>query len=181
MRLASPLLQPHIGRRAIGTHEDTIVAPASNKRWASDGLDMPCRNGEVIRVSFAIDTHDREIIARLATSGGGSSGEMIRDMMLACVERRFDAIRAPPPVRRLADNGSAYAATQTTDFGTALNLVPCFTPVCSPGSNGVSEACVKTLKRDSVRVNPRPDAISVLQQIPTWFEDHDTVQPHSGL
>jgi putative transposase len=89
------LLQPHTGRRPIRAHEGTVIAPASNQRWASDGLEIPCWNGEVVRVAFAIDTDDREIIAWVATSGGGISGEMIMDMMLDCVERRFDAIRAP--------------------------------------------------------------------------------------
>lgn len=84
------LLQPHTGRRPIRAHEGTVIAPASNQRWASDGLEISCWNGEVVRVAFAIDTHDREIIAWIATSGGGISGEMIRDMMLDCVERRFD-------------------------------------------------------------------------------------------
>ena len=81
----------------------------------------------------------------------------------------------------LADNGSAYTAGETVDFATALNLVPCFTPVRSPESNGVCEAFVKTIKRDYVRVNPRPDAISVPQHLPTWFDDYNTVHPHSGL
>ena len=134
-----------------------------------------------VRVAFAIDTHDREIITWVATHGGGISGEMIRDMMLDCVERRFNALRAPLPVQWLTDNGSAYTATETTDFAAALNLVPCFTPVRSPESNGVCEAFVKTLKRDYARVNPRPDAISVLQQLPAWFEDYNNIHPHSGL
>jgi len=63
----------------------------------------------------------------------------------------------------------------------ALNLVACFTPVRSPESNGVCEAFVKTFKRDYVRVNPRPDAISVLQRVAEWFEDYNTAHPHSGL
>ena len=37
------------------------------------------------------------------------------------------------------------------------------------------------MKRYYVRVNPRPDAISVLQQLPAWFEDYNAVHPHSGL
>ena len=106
---------------------------------------------------------------------------MIRDMMLDCVEQRFDALSAPKPVQWLADNGSAYTAGETIDFATALNLVACFTPVRSPESNGVSEAFVKTFKRDYARVNPRPDAIAVLQRLPEWFEDYKTVHPHSGL
>lgn len=181
MRQASLLLQPHTGRRAIRAHEGTVVAEASNQRWASDGFEIPCWNGEVVRVAFAIDTHDREVMAWVGTSGGGISGEMIRDMMLDCVERRFEALRAPQPVQWLADNGSAYTAGETTDFAVALNLVACFTPVRSPESNGVCEAFVKTFKRDYVRVNPTPDAISVLQRLAEWFEDYNTIHPHSGL
>lgn len=181
MRQASLLLQPYTGRRPIRTHEGTVVAPASNRRWASDGFEVPCWNGEVVRIAFATDTHDREVMAWVATAGAGISGEMVRDMMLECVERRFDAVRAPAPVQRLADNGSAYTAGETVDFAAALNLVPCFTPVRSPESNGVCEAFVKTVKRDYVRVNPRPDALSVLQQLPAWFEDYNTIHPHSGL
>ena len=67
------------------------------------------------------------------------------------------------------------------DFATALNLIACFTPVRSPESNGVCEAFVKTVKRDYVRVSPRPDAISVLQQLPAWFKDYNAIHPHSGL
>jgi transposase InsO family protein len=40
---------------------------------------------------------------------------------------------------------------------------------------------VKTLKRDYVRVNPCPDALSVLRQLPGWFDDYNDVHPHSGL
>jgi transposase InsO family protein len=32
-------------RRAVRVHEGTVVAPASNQRWASDGLVIPCWNG----------------------------------------------------------------------------------------------------------------------------------------
>ncbi|GGJ05001.1 hypothetical protein GCM10011320_09880 [Neoroseomonas lacus] len=87
----------------------------------------------------------------------------------------------PQPIQWLADNGSAYTAGETTDFAVALNLVACFTPVRSPESNGVCEAFVKTFKRDYVRVSPRPDAISVLQHLVEWFEDYNTIHPHSGL
>ena len=43
---------------------------------------------------------------------------------------------------------------------------PCFTPVKSPQSNGISEAFVNTLKRDYVRVTPLPKAETVLGLIP---------------
>lgn len=134
----------------------------------------------VVRVAFAIDTCDREIIAWHATTGG-ISGEMVRDLMLACVERRFAAIRAPYPVQWLADNGSAYTAAETLVFAAALGLVACFTPVRSPESNGVSEAFVKTLKRDHARVQTRPDAATVLLMVPHWIEDYNEHHPHSGL
>src|ERR1700754_353323 len=42
------------------------------------------------------------------------------DLMLDCVERRFNALRAPHPVQLLADNGSACTARETIDFATAL-------------------------------------------------------------
>jgi transposase InsO family protein len=85
-----------------------------------------------VRIAVAIDTHDREIIVRIATQSRGTSGEMILDMMLDRVEQRFNGLRAPEPVQWLADNGSAYAAADTIDFATTLNLVPCLTPVRSP-------------------------------------------------
>jgi transposase InsO family protein len=174
------LLQRHGTRRPIRAHEGKVIALASNLRWSSDGLEIPCWNGEVVRLAFAIDTHDREVMAWVATTGG-ISGEMIRDLMLACVERRFATLRAPNPVQWLADNGSAYIAHDTRDFAVALNLVACFTPVRSPESNGVSEAFVKTLKRDYARIHPKPDAATVLQQIPAWIEDYNDFHPHKGL
>ena len=174
------LPQPHVGHRPVRAHEGSVIALASNQRWSSDGLEIGCWNGEVVRVVFAIDTCDREIIAWQASTGG-INGEMVRDLVLACVERRFSAIRAPHPVQWLADNGSAYTARETLDFAAALSLVPCFTPVRSPESNGVSEAFVKTLKRDDARVQPCPDALAVLTQLPGWIEDYNESHPHRGL
>ena len=181
MRRTGLTLQPCTARRIGRAHEGTVVATASNQRWSSDGLEISCWNGEAVHVAFAIDTHDREIISWVATAGTGISGEMVRDMMLDCVERRFGDIRAPHPVQWLADNGSPYTAGETIDFATALGLIACFTPVRSPESNGVCEAFVKTLKRDYVRVNPCPDALTVLGQLPAWFTDYNTIHPHSGL
>ena len=53
-------------------------------------------------------------------------------------------------------------------------------PVKSPQSNGMS-AFVKTLKRDCVRVNPLPDAETVLSLIADWIEDYNENHPHNGL
>ena len=79
-------------------------------------------------------------------------------MMLEAVETRFGAYRAPQPVEMLSDNGSPYTAKDTRIFARQLGLKPCFTPVKSPQSNGISEAFVRTLKRDYVQVTPLPDA-----------------------
>jgi len=47
--------------------------------------------------------------------------------------------------------------------------------------NGMAEAFVKTFKRDYVRVNPTPDAPTVLAQLSAWFADYNAVHPHSAL
>ena len=44
--------------------------------------------------------------------------------------------------------------------------------MASPESNGMSEAFVKTLKRDYLRVRPVPDARTALDQIAGWFDDY---------
>ena len=97
----------------------------SNERWCSDAVEFTCWNGEIVRVAFALDSHDREVINWVATTAG-ISGEMIRDMMVQCVERRFGDIRAPQKVQWLTDNGSIFAANRTIEIAAALNLEPCF-------------------------------------------------------
>ena len=174
------LLERHTGRRRPREHDGQVATIRSNCRWCSDALEFTCWNGEVVRLAFALDCHDREAISWVATTAG-ISGEMIRDMMVRCVEQRFGAIRAPHPVQWLSDNGSIFAAHRTIDIALALNLVPCFTPVESPESNGMAEAFVKTFKRDYVRVNPIPDAVTALALIDNWMEDYNTVHPHSRL
>lgn len=129
-------LERHTTQRPIRAHEGRIIAPASNLRWSSNGLEIAGWNSEV--VCFAIDTHDCEVMAWVATTGG-LSGEMARDLMLACIEQRFGAIRAPQPVQCLADSGSAYIAHDTRDFAVALNLVAYFTsPSAAPRATGPS-------------------------------------------
>lgn len=180
MKTHSLLLERHTGRRRAREHDGQVATIRSNCRWCSDALEFACWNGEVVRVAFALDCHDRETISWVATTAG-ISGEMIRDMMVRCVEQRFGAIRAPHPVQWLSDNGSIFAAHKTIEIALALNLVPCFTPVESPESNGMAEAFVKTFKRDYVRVTPIPDAAAALALVDSWMEDYNTVHPHSRL
>jgi putative transposase len=180
MELHGWLLQPHTGRRIERAHDGKVRTLSSNMRWCSDGFEIPCWNGEIVRVAFTLDTCDREAITWTATTAG-ISGEMVRDMMLIAVERRFGDYHAPHRVEYLADNGSCYTAYETVDFAISLGLMPLFTPIRSPESNGMAESFVKTFKRDYVRCNPRPDAITVLNCLDSWFEDYNSSHPHRAL
>lgn len=175
------VLERHTARRDGRVHDGKVMVMRSNLRWCSDGLEFTCWNGEIVRMAFIIDAFDREIIAWAAVSGAGISGSDVRDIMLAAIERRFGSLRAAHPLEHLSNNGSPYTAKDTRDFATALNLVPCFTPVRSPESNGMAEAFVKTFKRDYVRVTPLPDASSALRQIAGWIDDYNEIHPHSAL
>lgn len=124
---------------------------------------------------------DREIIAWSAVAHAGVSGVMVRDLMVEAVEQRFGDARTPHPIEWLSDNGSAYIARETATTAAALGLRLAFTPVRSPQSNGISEAFVKTLKRDYARNVILPDAETVLALLPKWFDDYNEIHPHSGL
>lgn len=181
MKIHGLLLERHSGRRPGRLHDGKVIVMRSNVRWCSDGFEFACWNGEIVRVGFAIDAHDREAIAWCAVAGAGISGSDVRDMMLEAVEKRFADLRCPAPIEWLSDNGSPYTAVETRRFAAQLNLVPCFTPVASPESNGIAEALVKTMKRDYIGVRPIPDAATALNQIDGWFEDYNDNHPHSGL
>ena len=181
MQAHNLLLARRYTERPELTHDGRVITMRSNLRWCSDGFEFTCWNGETIRGAFIIDAHDREIISWRAVVNAGISGSDIRDMMLEAVEARFGGHQALHPVEMLSDNGSPYIAKETRIFASQLGLKPCFTPVKSPQSNGISEAFVKTLKRDYVQVMPLPDAATVLELIAGWFEDYNDNHPHSGL
>lgn len=44
----------------------------------------------------------------------------------------------------------------------------------------MAESFVKTFKRDYVNINPTPNALTVLEQLPIWFADYNEVHPHSA-
>ncbi|KQX50189.1 integrase [Ensifer sp. Root954] len=175
------ILEKHTAVRKGRVHDGKVMVMRSNLRWCSDGLEFTCWNGEVVRLAFIIDAFDREIISWAAVANAGIAGSDVRDMMLEAVEKRFGGTRAPHAIEHLSDNGSAYTAKETRLFAQALNLVPCFTPVASPQSNGMSEAFVKTLKRDYIRISPIPDADTALRNIDGWIEDYNEIHPHSAL
>lgn len=181
MRLNGLTLQKHTALRPTRTHDGVVVALRSNIRWCSDHLEIHARNGEVVRIVFVIDACDREIIAWSAVSNAGISGEMVCDLMIAAVERRFQTLKVPHRLEWLSDNGSAYIARQTAQVAAALGIDLLFTPVRSPQSNGMSEAFVKTLKRDYASTVILPDADTIMALLPQWIDDYCEVHPHSGL
>ena len=113
MRQNGMLLARHTGRRKGRLHDGKVIVMRSNLRWCSDGFEITCWNGDLIRLAFIIDAHDREIIAWHAVANVGISGSMVRDMMLEAVETRFSAIQAPQALEWLTDNGSVYTAPET--------------------------------------------------------------------
>ncbi|QJT10398.1 IS3 family transposase [Oceanidesulfovibrio marinus] len=180
MRLHGLLLTRHSGKRPTRAHDGKVITLRSNLRWSSDVFEVSCANGEAVRVAFAIDCCDREVIGHMASSRGISSS-MIQDLMLECVEKRFGTNRTPRPVQWLSDNGSCYTAKDTVEFASWLGLESRFTPVRSPESNGIAEAFVNTFKRDYVRISDRPDAVTVFGQLADWIEDYNERHPHKGL
>jgi transposase InsO family protein len=67
------LLQRHTGRRKGRPHD-----VRSNLRWCSDVFEITCWKGEIVRIVFVIDAHDREVTASHAVAGAGVSGSMVR-------------------------------------------------------------------------------------------------------
>ena len=181
MKLHGLLLQRHSGRGEERRHDGRIAVDTRNTRWCSDGLEIGCDNGEKVRIAFALDCCDREAMGFVATTGG-ITAEDVRDLMVATVEHRFGQVnRLPQTIEWLTDNGSCYTAHDTRRFARDIGLVPRTTPVTSPQSNGMAEAFVRTLKRDYARVSPRPDAQSVIEQLPRWLHHYNHVHPHRAL
>ena len=162
-------------------HDGKIAVEKSDQRYCSDGFEFGCDNGEKVRVTFSLDCCDRQAISFAATTAG-ISGELVRDVMVQTLNKRFGHVEhMPQPAQWLSDNGSGYIARETRAFARDLGLIACRTPYRSPQSNGMAEAFVKTFKRDYVSVNPVPDGPTVLEQLVKWFDDYNTVHPHSAL
>jgi putative transposase len=180
MKIHHLLLQKYTGR-PTRSHEGTIITLRSNMRWCSDVFEVACENKERIRVAFAMDCCDREILSYIATTGGITS-EMVKDLMAEAIEYRFGFIdKLPHRIEWLSDNGSAYTAHATGEFANLIGLTLCTTPYSSPESNGMAESFVKTFKRDYATIHALPDARTVMKLIPSWFEDYNEYHPHKGL
>ena len=80
MQLHGLMLAPRVHRRHGRPHLGQIQQAASNRRWCSDVFLIPCWSGEVLSVAFAIDCHDREVPACVA-SPRSFTGADIRTLM----------------------------------------------------------------------------------------------------
>lgn len=174
------ILARPLRRRTGRAHRGQVVRPASNERWCSDVFEIVCWNGDVVQVAFALDCHDREVLAWVAAPRDLRSAD-IRQLMHAAVQQRFGAQRPPAPIQWLSDNGSIYTALDTQIAAERLHLVPITTPAYSPESNGMAEALVWTLRRDYLADGDRTSASAVLAQLEAWFGDYNALAPHSAL
>ncbi|RYY08391.1 MAG: IS3 family transposase [Alphaproteobacteria bacterium] len=181
MKVHGLLLQRDGEQREERRHDGRVSVDQRNTRWCSDGLEIACDNGEKVRVAFALDCCDREAMGHVATTGG-ITAEDVQDLMVATVKHRYGPVnRLPKPIEWLTDNGSCYTARDTRAFARDIGLIPRTTPVSSPQPNGMAEAFVRTLKRDYVRVNSKPDAQTVIGQLPGWLTHYNEVHPHRAL
>jgi putative transposase len=157
-----------------------VMTLHSNTRWCSDCFEIICFNAEKVYVSFILDTCDRECISYVATKTPMTSSD-IQELILMAVEYRFAEGRASRQIEFLSDRGAIYRAYNVQAFAAQLNLKSCYTAAYSPESNGMSEAFVKTIKRDYVYVTDCDCADNVLEMVPNWFEDYNKNAPHSAL
>ena len=65
MQAHSLLLARRYTQRPALAHNGKVVTLRSNLRWCSDGFEVACWNGEVVRGAFIIDAHDREVMAQV--------------------------------------------------------------------------------------------------------------------
>ncbi len=99
------LRQRYTGKPPGRANDGQIITIRPNLRWTPDGFEIAYWNGQSVRVAFALDTRDREVMSWVATTGG-ISGEMIRELMLESVERRVGKQETAHPVKWLSDYGS---------------------------------------------------------------------------
>lgn len=84
-----------------------------------------------------------------AATTAGISSEMVCDALIQSMELRFGVVsHLPYMIEWLTDNGSCYIAHPARVFAQSLVFRICTTPIRSPQSNGMTEAFVKTFKRD---------------------------------
>lgn len=123
MQLHGLMLAPRVHRRHGRPHLGQVQQPASNQRWCSDVFLR--WSGEVISVAFAIDCHDREVVAFVASPRPLTGADIRTLLMDKTLWARFGeaTLKAPHAVQWLSDNGPQYTATATVLY--AHELVSC--------------------------------------------------------
>jgi putative transposase len=87
-------------------HEGTVAVKEIDTRWCSNGLELKCDNGERMRVAFALDCCNREIMSWVAATKGIDAG-LVGDLMTQVVENQFESNgKLPKTIEWLTDNGS---------------------------------------------------------------------------
>lgn len=169
-------------RRRDRPHTGKVEMPASNQRWCSDGLNIRCWNGDLVRMAFALDCHDREVIEHVAVDRP-LTGQDIRLLLDKALWSRFGerTLKTPIEIQWLNDNDGIYTSLETTCYAKDLGFKTITTPAYSPQSNGMAEAFVNTFKRDYVGGADLSDAQTVIRQLPGWIEDYNRLAPHSSL
>jgi putative transposase len=169
-------------RRRDRPHTGTIRRPDSNQRWCGDGLNIRCWNGDLVRVAFTLDCHDREVVGHVAVPRAlnGSDAQLLLDRS---IWGRFGEVtlKTPIEIEWLTDNDGIFTSLESTVYAEDLGFKPITTPAYSPESNGMAEAFVNTLKRDYVQGADLSDADTVIRQLPGWLEDYNEIAPHSAL
>jgi putative transposase len=169
-------------RRRDRPHTGQVRMPASNQRWCSDGFNIRCWNGDLVRVAFALDCHDREAVDYVAAARE-LNGNDVRLLLDKALWSRFGGrvLRTPIVIEWLSDNGGPYTSLETVSCAHELGFKPITTPAYSPEPDGMAEAFVNTMRRDYVGGADLSDAETVLRQLPGWIEDYNRVAPHSAL
>ena len=85
------------GQKSADTkkHEGRVAVDESDTRCCSDSLELSCDDGERVRVAFALDCCDREVMSWVATTKGIDAA-LVGDLMIQAVENRFGANARPP-------------------------------------------------------------------------------------
>ena len=174
MRLTGLALMVRRRSRNGRPHRGRVMMPGSNQRWCSDKLTIMFWNGELVEMIFALDCHDREVIAFVAESRAIDGGD-VRCLVRRAVFARFGKERPGEPIQWLTDNEGIFTSLETVIAAERLNLKPITMPVASPESNGMSEAFVNTLRRDyedgaelhsADRVPARPQSATLASRDP---------------
>ena len=174
------LLPPSKKTRDEHKRTGKIMTLQSNVRWCSDCFEIVCFNGEKVYVSVVLDCCDREAISYVVKDRPLLS-ENIQSLMILAVEKRFGGLHTGREIEFLSDRGSIYRSYAVQLLARKIGLKSCFTRAYSPEGNGMSEACVKTVKRDYVYVNDCYSAEVTRKLLEGWIKDYNTVAPHSGL